>query len=244
MFENIKNKFTDRLFKRSGIYTKSKINQEKQVIVVTDLIDYYKSQLPVIIISIILIMIPLYIIYVYLIPQIWIVILGVSLIVFTFIKGQLSYMLKRRKDITTGFKLFMTRYATIMTHIPSFKEFVQQENITEYPELFRPELLIMKEKIKNMVSSDALQQFFEDPKNNYWEIKKYRDFSISAVISQDEEMMNTLIEYIKLGEDGKAVFKEKIKFIRFEIAFVMVFMIVMPLVFILIFEFFGINIPQ
>lgn len=206
-------------------------------------IDYYKKNIlsvfAQIIMSLIIVLgvslIVLFFLKVSIFNQIWALVLIGAIIGYSIIKPGLYYLFERKKEITNGLFSMVSDYVENSDNI-SFKNHVENIDDTRYPKIFVDEFLNpMKKLMQTTYSEGALKEELNLPRNNYYEIEKYKDFIIKAIASNDQSIRKTLKIAIDTSKESKKAYVDKMKTTGFIIYLAIGLALLFPAVFIGIF---------
>ncbi len=168
--------------------------------------------------------------------QLWFVTISVIMVVFTFLKPGLYYILERKKEIIDGFFTFIDDYIVIADDV-TFNSFVDsavetKERKERYPKIFVEEFLTpLSIKIKTEYSTKALSEIMSYPRNNYYELNSFKDFVKTSIESDDKSLRQALKNAIDIAQEGKKRYYDKMKTTKFVSYISIVFMTIFPAIF-------------
>jgi hypothetical protein len=225
---------------------KKKHKEEKQTIY-SSFVDYYKKKTRKILLQVIVVTVILFIgtnllltSKIPILTQPWFWIFSGIIMAFTFIKPGLYYILERKREIVDGFFIFMDDYIGQAQDV-SFKAFVDEllispELLKRYPKIFVDEFLIpLGNRMKIEHSTTALKRLLELPRNQYFELVKFREFIINTLDSNDSSLREALKSAISIASEGKRRYAQKMQSGTFISYLAIGMMIGFPTVFIGIF---------
>jgi hypothetical protein len=206
-------------------------------------IDYYKKNIlsvfAQIIMSLIIVLgvslIVLFFLKISIFSQIWALVLIGTIIGYSIIKPGLYYLFERKKEITNGLFSMVSDYVENSDNV-SFKNYVENLDDSRYPRIFIDEFLNpMKKLMQTTYSEGAIKEELNLPRNNYYEIEKYKDFIIKAIASNDQSIRKTLKIAIDTSKESKKAYVDKMKTTGFIIYLAIGLALLFPAVFIGIF---------
>jgi len=172
--------------------------------------------------------------------QAWFIILAIIILIYTFLKPGLYYILERKKEMIDGFFTFIEDYITVADDL-AFSAFVDGiingiNKMQRYPKLFVNEFLIpLSIKMKTEYSTIALKEMLEIPRNNYYEIQKFNEFILNTLESNDKSLRQALKMAITTANEGKKRYYDKLASTSFVKYMAMGFMFAFPLMFMFMF---------
>ncbi|MEM3858796.1 MAG: hypothetical protein QW478_05245 [Candidatus Micrarchaeaceae archaeon] len=206
-------------------------------------INYYKRNilsaisqaLGIILILFVLTVISEYVYSINLFTQIWFVFLFLISVIFAAIKPGLSYLFERKKEIIDGLLSLLEDY-TETADVVSFKHYIESLDKTRYPPIFVVEFLEPLEKAMQVTyASRALKEQLDLPRNNYYEIQKYKDFIVSAIESDDKSIRNALKSALKTSKESRKTYLDKMQAANFVTFIAIGLTYIFPFIFMIIF---------
>ena len=168
--------------------------------------------------------------------QLWYIILLSTAIGYSVIKPGLYYLFERKKEITLGLFSLIGDYIENSTNV-SFKNYIENIDSSRYPKLFIEEFLNpMIKTMQTTYSEEALKQELNLPRNNYYEIEKYKDFIIKAIASNDQSIRKALKIAIETSKESKKAYIDKMKSTGFIVYIAIGFAMIFPAIFMFIFS--------
>ena len=147
----------------------------------------------------------------------------VSIGVYTSLYSGLYYVFQRKRDVVDGFSRFVQEYI-IVRDLTTFKNFVKETKVSEYPIGFRDQVIEMQESLNTKESSVVLKEFFENPINDYQELQINKNLAISAITSQDDAITNALSDQLEFSKKSRSIMEAKLSFLQVFIYLVLGFM--------------------
>jgi hypothetical protein len=167
--------------------------------------------------------------------QPWAIILIAVIVSYSIIKPGLYYLFERKKEVTTGLFSMIGDYIENSDTV-SFKNYVENLDTSRYPKMFIEEFLNpMIKTMQTTYSESALKEQLNLPRNNYYEIEKYKDFIIKAVASNDQSIRKALKVAIETSKESKKTYIDKMKATGFIVYLAIGFALIFPGIFIGIF---------